>query len=677
MKINFIYLFVTITFLLHNPFESGAQQFPDRLSRSESYFGIHFDLHAESSDNELGKTLTEAMIDSFLQRVQPDFIQIDSKGHSGISSYPTDVGYRAGGYVIDPLKLWRKVTKKNGVALYVHFSGIYDRKVAQEYPEWAITNADGTPDDEILSTYSPYPENFLIPQLKELITKYDIDGAWIDGECWAIKPDYRQEALREFKNQTGIKEVPRSPEDPNYGKFMAFNRQLFKNYVRDYVYSIHEFDAGFELTSNWAFSSMMPEKVRINLDFLSGDVVPGNSVNRAAFEARTMASQGIHWDLMPWSFSWSTDKSVPRNTKSPIQMKQEISQIIAVGGAVMPYFRHNRDLSIEPWTIDIMEELSVFTRKRQQFCENGEIIPQIALLYPNSNYLNKVNDIYPEWNEELNSVFGALVSLLDGHNAVEVLMEHHLLQNTNKYPLIVIPETSFLPEELQAELINYVRQGGNLLLLGSHSPQLFKKELGITDMHVTDKNNYKFSINKTIGAIHTNRLNVKLDEGEIIEKFYTTNDFRFPSAYPVSSLHKFGDGNIGVIYFDVGKAYMEYKTNAIRELTDKMVDTLFQFPFCRVLGKENVHVTVTRKNDSHFVHLVNILGDHEASHILGYKDIPVTDDLIIEILTNKKPKNMILQPMGKQIEFDFSNGTILFDVPGVEIYNIIEIVYPN
>jgi hypothetical protein len=36
----------------------------------------------------------------------------------------------------------------------------------------------------------------MIPQLKEAIEKYDIDGVWVDGDCWGAEPDYSPAAAR-------------------------------------------------------------------------------------------------------------------------------------------------------------------------------------------------------------------------------------------------------------------------------------------------------------------------------------------------------------------------------------------------------------------------------------------------------------------------------------------------
>ncbi len=42
------------------------------------------------------------MIEDIIDRVRPDYLQIDCKGHPGLSSYPTKVGNRAPGFVAIP-----------------------------------------------------------------------------------------------------------------------------------------------------------------------------------------------------------------------------------------------------------------------------------------------------------------------------------------------------------------------------------------------------------------------------------------------------------------------------------------------------------------------------------------------------------------------------------------------
>jgi hypothetical protein len=195
--------------------------------RADSFFGIHFDFHATLDDREIGKTFTAEMIDSFLTLVKPDFVQVDCKGHPGCTSYPTKVGNQAGGYTKDILKIWREVTAKHNVALYVHYSGLFDIKAVTDHPEWARLLPDGTPDKQMTAYLGEYSDKLLIPQMKE-ISDYGVNGAWIDGECWATHPDYSLGLLEAFKKETGITNVPKSASDPHYKDFIEFNRTMFR-----------------------------------------------------------------------------------------------------------------------------------------------------------------------------------------------------------------------------------------------------------------------------------------------------------------------------------------------------------------------------------------------------------------------------------------------------------------
>src|SRR5512138_3621422 len=98
---------------------SFAAETPARLKRSESFLGIHYDFHAGKDCTEIGKNTTPQMVANILNQVKPDYIQIDCKGHPGLSSYPTKVGNQAPGFVGDPLRLFRQVTAERGVGLYM------------------------------------------------------------------------------------------------------------------------------------------------------------------------------------------------------------------------------------------------------------------------------------------------------------------------------------------------------------------------------------------------------------------------------------------------------------------------------------------------------------------------------------------------------------------------------
>ena len=78
---------------------AAVRTMPKRLKRAESFLGIHYDFHAGPDCTEIGKNTTRAMIENIIDQVRPDYLQIDCKGHPGLSSYPTKVGHQAPGIV--------------------------------------------------------------------------------------------------------------------------------------------------------------------------------------------------------------------------------------------------------------------------------------------------------------------------------------------------------------------------------------------------------------------------------------------------------------------------------------------------------------------------------------------------------------------------------------------------
>src|ERR1035438_8036391 len=93
------FLFASSALLLSRPV-AGA---PLRLPRKDCYFGLHFDLHPNSGDTDLGRDLTDEMVIRLLESVRPDFIQYDSKGHPGYLGFPSKTGMSAPGIVQDSL----------------------------------------------------------------------------------------------------------------------------------------------------------------------------------------------------------------------------------------------------------------------------------------------------------------------------------------------------------------------------------------------------------------------------------------------------------------------------------------------------------------------------------------------------------------------------------------------
>ena len=658
-----------------------VKQYPPRLKRADSFLGIHFDFHAGEDCKDVGKNVSREMVETIIKAAKPDYVQCDCKGHPGFSSYPTKVGNPAPGFAKDPLRIWRDVTAENGVALYMHYSGVWDTKALKEHPDWALVNEKGGKDPNNTSVFGPYVDELLIPQFKELSDVYGVDGVWVDGECWATCQDWSKRAVAAFKKETGITTIPKKPGDPYFFEYTEFCRRGFMRYLNHYVEEIHKHNPNFQVASNWCYSSFTPEPATIPVDFISGDYPMQNSIHNAAWEARCMALQGKPWDLMAWSFSAKWGERC-YGTKQPVQMMQEAAAVLSVGGGFQAYFTQKRDGSICEWQMKLMAEVAEFCRARQKWCHHSKAIPQVALLYSGKAFYRKSTRLYGPWGGELVELSGVLRNLLDSQNSVEIVMEHHLEGRMQEYPLIVIPDWEYLESAFQKELLDYVKKGGNLLLVGPKPAALFTKELGVTLVGEPTKRPQWLEFDGWLTGLDAVSQEVKLGKGtKAFGMLYGENDSN-PKAWnqrkekggfpqPAASIAKLGKGKIAATYVNLGERYLNGRTATSRKFLNGLVRELFPKPFVEVTGSGYVEVMANRINGKIAINLTNVAGPHADANVYTYDEIPALGPISVALRVDKAPKKATLQPSGKTLPVGYENGLAVVTVPRLEIHEVV------
>lgn len=637
---------------------------PPRLKRADSFLGIHFDFHAGEDCKEVGKNTTPEMVEQIIDLVQPDYVQTDCKGHPGVSSYPTKVGHPVPGFVGDPLRVWRDVTARRGVGLYMHYSGVWDSHAVATHPDWAVVDADGKRSVNITSLFSPYADQLLIPQLRELADVYGVDGVWVDGECWAALPDYGDAAAKAFREATGIQDLPRKPGDPHWYEFLQFHRQSFRNYLNHNIAEVKRTNPEFQMCSNWAFSDHMPEPVCAPVDFLSGDYSPQDSVNSARVSARFLARQGKPWDLMAWSFTTVPD----RRQKTAVQLKREAAVVLALGGGFQAYFTQNRDGSVRLEEMPVMAEVAKFCRERQALCHHSEMVPQVALLFSTAAHYRRINGLFSRDHGRLD---GVLRALLEGQQSVEVETEGQLAGRLAEYPLIVVPEWEYLEPEFKQDLIAYVQNGGNLLLVAPDSAALFADELGakLEGERGPQGDLYLAGPEGKVATVKGSKQAVSLADGAVpFGKLHEGADANSKSQ-PAASIRSLGRGKIAATYFTFGHHYSEAAPVASKEFLNSLVRELFPEPMVEVTGDSGVDVCVARKDGQLLVNLVNTSGPHRTQSYI--ESIPPVGPFQVTIRLDKAPTSVTLQPAGTPLPVEFNDGRLELTVPQVAIHDII------
>lgn len=592
------------------PSSAGEVAAPRRLARSEAFLGVHFDFHAGPDCTDVGRRTTPEAVAAVLDLVRPDFVQVDGKGHWGYASWPTRHGVAAPGFVRDALRVWRDVTAARGVSLYVHYSGVWDG-LAVKRPGWAVQRADGASDERATSFWGPYLHEQMLPQLRELAGDYGVDGVWVDGDCWAVEADYRPEAVAEFLRVSGGRypRVPRGVAEPGWDEFMDVQREAYRRFLGRYVAEMAASHPRFEVCSNWAFSDHMPEPVTVPVALLSGDLSWKDSVNAARVGARYLAQQGRPWDLMAWSFVLEADR---RREKGARQIERELALVMAQGGSVQVYFGQERDASVDLDKLAVMGEVAAFCRARQPWVHGGVPVSDVAVvLSTEATYRGNPTPFGRRQAE----VRQALRALVEAGWTVDVVSEHSLRADLLRHRVVVAADRAGPGPELAALLARRAAQGGGVVLVRSSAA--FEAACA------------------SAGAA--------------------------ASAGPVVVLPAVSEPGAPAAGADA----------AFRSSLRRAVAGLVPEPRVRLSGVPDgaVEVVASRKGGAEMIHLINTSGPHATDLVLDR--IEPVGPVAVEWRWAKEPREVILQPGARRVEWTYAAGILHVTVPHVDVHEIV------
>lgn len=646
---------------------AGAQ--PARPRRKDSFFGLHFDLHPNNRDVALGRDLTPEMADRLLAEVKPDYIQYDCKGHVGYMGYASAVSTPASNIVKDSLAIWRQATARNGAGLYIHFSGVWDSLAIQQHPEWAAVRADGTPDPNATSTFGPYVDQRMIPQLEEAIRKYDLDGAWVDGECWAVRPDYSKAAAEAFTRATGIRPLPKGPGDRGWQEFLDFHRARFREYVKHYIDEIHRFRPSFQVASNWLYTTYVPERPELPVDFISGDYLGNASISTARLEARYLSAVQKPWDLMAWGFQHNAASVTGHSHKSAVQLQQEAAVVLAQGGGFQIYYQPTRAGWIDERNTRVMAQVARFCRARQAVSHQTEAVPGIGVVFSSTSLYTTANKMFGGWGANTNPARGIVDALVANQYSVDVIPEWRLAELAGRYGLIVLPDWPNAGLAVKDTLTRYVRGGGKLLLVGAENAALFAPELPVTLSGDAAVQQAFVAGREVFANVSGHWQNIEPGNATVIEQRYPSYD-SMRGGVAAATVSASGSGQVAAIYGPLGSVYAATHAAPARDFLKKVVEAVYT-PALRVEAPPVVEVALRRKGQKTLLHLVNSAEMQVAADYAVIDYIPPVGPVKVSLKLEKRPGSVTLEPGGKPLAGEWNDGTWNGTVDRVEIHSVV------
>lgn len=423
----------------------------------QSLVNVHFDNHSCL----LGRGQTAAELDTMLGQLHCGMIQVSAQS-SGTATYPTAVGLV---HPLDPgydtLGVFARIARSQNKKFCIYMSSCLREQELKQHPEWNLIGADGKPaGSRPGQTMCQRPnrvrrgylyERFL-PQIEELIRKYNPDGFWFDGDyVYDRQPCWCPNCLAEWKADTGL-EAPRDERSPHWARWNAWSLDRHREYLRATAAAIHAASPKAIYTSNWSWA-WNAQPVPREADTLSGDAW---SIQQVHSVVQRWGAQRTPWDIM--SFCAPESRSMVRGghrfAYSLQRTLQEGALTMASGGV---WFLWPFGPEVSTYGIDTARGLIAYLRDRQPAIGPSESCAQVAVLDSETSLARGGE------SGVLSAVHQVARSLAESGYLTDVVNEQTFCEAAARYSVAVVPGHRFLAPAARAALQSLATRGGLVL----------------------------------------------------------------------------------------------------------------------------------------------------------------------------------------------------------------------
>jgi len=669
----------------HQGDASMAENLSPRAWFADSLFNLLVDYYPEVPTRPYGSGATPENVLPVLKDLQPGFLIIYAKGHSGRTTFRSALKTEHEMLAQDMPAFFRQMTRQTNTKLFLYYSGLVDGLAGERNPDWRMLDGNGRPNRLFgewfvgkVSAYamcplSPYFDQWVSVHLKEIFANSDPDGIWVDGDwvgpchCPRCQARYRQEgALGQARAWAKIMFEWR-------GRLSG----LIKSLKPACLYS------SGNVTARKEFSS--------HSDWLSGDwFTPDNHRLQQTISMRRYGTSGLPYDAMTCDTQFVHPlRNLRSRAKSLGRMLQEGAAILATGGQWCYWTYPMPNGAFVPSKMRRAKVAAEFARQRRDISLHTESVRWTAIL-----------DAEPKAGLPSANVWGAGKALIALHRSPDVLDESALTDDM-PYDLIVVPEQPVLTVDTVAKLEGFVRRGGKLLSTGTSigSPEL-QRLLGVklAQRSVVDEG-HVFLKNGEPAGVFAPWDRLELAEAEALYPLFLSWDHanehlramapNYPitglvdeanperAGYPAATLRRLDKGLAVHIPTNLFSVYWSHGFPDILAWVREVLDRLQPEPFFRTDALSFVEVALRRKGDALLVHFINGNPGRDLSHVgtqdLFVDDIPPVGPITSWIRCAKRPARATWEPGGQPAETTWRDGVLEVVLPRLAIHTCLAI----
>ncbi|MCL2708995.1 MAG: hypothetical protein FWF03_07775 [Defluviitaleaceae bacterium] len=656
-----------------------------------SLFNLVIDYYTEVPGRPYGTGLTEDGFAEYLKKINPGFVIVYAKGHSGRTVFPSALPTMHPMAREGLLPLYRSACDRAGVKLFLYYSGLTDGIAALNNPDWRMHGRDFLPVktgfDYMMYPICPlggYFDEWVAVHLKEIFELADPDGIWVDGDWQG--PCTCGRCANRFREQTGY-DGPLPPEGEPTSETAIKWQECWNQISREWrdKFNAHikklkpscMYSAG-NVAARWEYS--------YQCDWKSGDwFSPNYHRVRQSIAMRRYASQGVPYDAMTCDTSFVHGKEWIRSRAKPLlRMLQEGATVLANGGMWCYWTYPMPDGAMIPSRARMAKKASEFANARRETAVGTDCFKWTAIL-------DETRGGY-DMNDSIKGAGKALIAL---HRSPEII-DADAFGDDAPYSLIVVPDQPIVTGEVMAKLESFVMRGGILLSTGTSAySDRFQRLLGVrivkrkalVDGHVFLSGGDPAGVYadwdglEQVGAKEHYRLYRSFDDEnagtwDLPINYPITGlvDELNPvySGYPAATVNRFGKGFAAHIPTDVFGRYWMLGDPQMLRFLNEFVQKLDPDPVFTTDAHSFVEVCLRKKDGDTLVHFINGNPGRDISSLsdddVWVDDIPPAGPYRFALKTDRRPKSVKLTPGDAPLDFEWDSGKLTCEVPKFEIH---------
>ena len=614
--------------------------------------------------------------------------------HVGLCYFPTKIGRMHSGLkgrnvlgeVID-------LCHRNGIAVAVYCSAIFDTWAYRNNPDWKIMDSNGNPAAEqsrygVCCPNSPY-RNYIAALAEEICANFDLDGIRFDMTFWP-NVCYCRHCRKRFAEEIGG-ELPGVIDwgDTRWVAFQRKREEWLVDFARLLTSTVKKVkpDVSVEHQASTYHASWrlgVTQKLAEQNDFLQGDFY-GDAL-QGSFARKLFYNLSKN---LPCGFETciSVDLGNYMTLKPAELLEAKVSASLADGAAFIFIDSINPEGTLNRAVYERMGEIFSETKEYERY-PGGELCQDVAVYFSTESKFDFANT---DRTPHVDAAMSVCRSLINSHIPFGVITGKNLGE-LSRHQVVVLPNVLMIDEGEVNAFREYVRSGGNLyasrltslvtrdgkrhedFLLGDVFGVSYRGETKERFTYIAPVENAEhlfagYTSRHPLG-FYSSQLIVEAKPGAgVLGKVtlpYTdpADPIHFASIhnnppgihtdYPAVVLNSFGVGKALYVTAEM-ESYDPY-----RDVFINLIKLMFrQFTF-EADAHKSVEITAFHQGDKRrfIISLVNFQKE--------LPNIPV-DGIKVRIrLDNRTPKRLAVLPGERELSYEIRNGYLHFVAPELE-----------